>query len=147
MLVRRAFCNGGTDLYYLTYFSHQLLGNSSSKKCELTPEGTSKSQRWDFHAGLFQMIRPPLQQGANSPAWYKDEMWVLFSRTRQQAGRTILAARVVQNVSFSSYISLRSKYFYPQLPHQETETGYFRSACFSKSLRTEMRGGNEWIQL
>lgn len=31
VLVRRAFCHGGTDLYHLTYFSHQLLGNSRSK--------------------------------------------------------------------------------------------------------------------
>lgn len=98
VLVRRAFCHGGTDLYYLTYFSHQLLGNSRSKKCEITPEGTSKRQRWD--SGLFQMIQPPLQHGANSPAWNRDEMCVLFPRMRRRVGRTIHAThsseRVVQ---------------------------------------------------
>lgn len=84
MLVRRAFCNGGTDLILTP-----TVRNSSSKKCEITSEGTSKRQRWDFHSGLFQMIRPPLQHGANSQAWYKDEMCVLFTRRRQRVGRTI----------------------------------------------------------
>lgn len=91
-----------SDVIFTTLF-----GNSSSKGgC-----GTS-AQVWLKQSNLYPGMVP-------SRASYKDEM--------QQVDRTARNTRSSQHLILTD---LGSKYFYPQLPDQGTETGYFLYLLF-----------------
>lgn len=63
----------------------------------------------------------------NSIASYKDEMHVLVPWIMRRVDRT---AHVTHSSQRSILTDLGGKYFYPQLPDQGTETGYFLYLLF-----------------